>query len=130
MNELTGTQQFNEMAIKTEKVVALGDFIPCGVLKPNAAGLANAQSDRLVYFARIVMRQAEATKQKAEDTAGQMAVYAAMLVCGDEAGSLLMDDSDMAQFIYVNRPALAALTFVASVLSLPKVAELILSEQR
>jgi hypothetical protein len=59
VRELTGVQQFQGMATKTDKVVVLSDFIPVGVLKPTAVGLAHAQSDMLINFARVQMQNAE-----------------------------------------------------------------------
>jgi hypothetical protein len=126
MHELSGTQQFREMANKTDKVVVLSDFIPVGVLKPTAVGLAHAQSDMLINFARVQMQNAE--RQGAKDTVGQMMFYAATLVCADEVGHVLMDDNDMAHFLFVNEAPLARLMCVASTLSIPKLAEAILQE--
>jgi hypothetical protein len=118
-----GVEQFHEMAIKTGNVVTLDDFIPCGVLKPHAAGLAHAQSNALVSIVRAIMNDGEQRKTATEDVAGQMVVMTVMLLCGDEEGKLFTTDEYTTQFIHVNRPALAALIFVASVLSVPKAAE-------
>ena len=54
--------------------------------------------------------------------------YAATLVCADEVGHVLMDDNDMAHFLFVNEAPLARLMCVASTLSIPKMAEAILQE--
>jgi hypothetical protein len=57
-----------------------------------------------------------------------MMFYAATLVCADEVGHVLMDDNDMAHFLFVNEAPLARLMCVASTLSIPKMAEAILQE--